>query len=875
MGAKANGSAVHMDDRLSRLHFSPVNASFRLYGYFDGVHGKSADGWIFDATSPSSTLNVEIYDGPRRLGTALAGLFRSDLEAIGIANGDHAFRFELPTEIFDGKDHEIWVRVANSGLAVPGSPRRLATGPLNGGDVAHAPESLQLARAQPAPLQLMPFQLAPPHLATGATPAALAARDDAILHSLHAITEVLIAQTRLLQALLGAAPPPAARQIEIGPPPQTAALLPTPLANPLLAEVLARPPGSHDYIIFAIIDWAFRVQRPQHLATRLAGMGNRVFYVSIKFSELTAGAPLFAISGQPAEGVFEITLGCRPPAPIVYSGFGDPAQLAELAEAARSLIETLKLQSPVCILHLPSWYPVAASIPGATLIFDCLDHLAGFSGVAPRVVELEQTLIEAADSVVVTSDFLAELVGRHRPVDVIRNGADVRYFSQPPEAVYQITGQVPGHPPGRPVIGYYGAIAEWFDIDLVVQCARRHPHWQFVLIGAVDCCDVSAAAQLPNVALLGEKPYAELTHYLYAFDVCIIPFKLVDLTRATNPVKVYEYLCAGKPVVATDLPELRRLPPRMVEVTRTATEFDKAIETCLRQKDPAAVRRRKLWSERHSWEVRTRKLAGVVARHYPPLNVIVVCFNNLAFTTACLESLLTFSDYPALEIICVDNGSTDGTSDHLRDLAGRHGAVRHLRNETNLGFAGGNNVGIRAARGEFVILLNNDTYVTQGWARDLIRPMQRQADIGMTGPLTNMAGNEQKIAITYSNMQEMARASTAFTAARRRTLFPTVNLAFFCVAIRRSVLNQVGGLDESYGTGYFEDDDYCMRVRRAGHRLAVCDDVFVHHHHSASFDLIGDTAKADLMKRNRRIFEKRWGRWTPHSYREAPGFGEG
>jgi hypothetical protein len=489
--------------------------------------------------------------------------------------------------------------------------------------------------------------------------------------------------------------------------------------------------------------------------------------------------------------VFEITLCCRGPAPIVYSGFGDPDQLAELAEAARSLVGTLKLQSPVCILHLPSWYPVAMSIPGATLIFDCLDHLAGFTGVAPRVVELEQTLIEAADSVVVTSDFLAEMVGRRRPVDAIRNAADVRYFSQPPTSVFQ--------PAGRPVIGYYGAIAEWFDIDLVVQCARTHPKWYFVLIGAVDCCDISAAAHLPNVEFLGERPYAELTHYLCAFDVCIIPFKLVDLTRATNPVKVYEYLCAGKPVVATDLPELRRLPQNLVEVTRTPSEFCKAIGACLRQKDAAAVRRRQIWSARHTWDARARKLACVVDRHYPPLSVVVVCFNNLPFTAACLESLLTFSDYPGLEIICVDNGSADGTTDHLRDLAGRHGAIRALRNETNLGFAGGNNVGIRTARGEFVVLLNNDTYVTQGWARDLIRPMQRHADIGMTGPVTNMAGNEQKVAISYSNMQEMAQFSAAFTAPRRGRVFPTGNLGFFCVAIRRTVIEEVGELDEGYG----------------------------------------------------------------------------
>jgi GT2 family glycosyltransferase/glycosyltransferase involved in cell wall biosynthesis len=886
MGAKANGSTVQLDERLSRLRFSPINASFRLYGYFDGVHGRSADGWIFDAASPSSTLTVEIYDGTRRLGTAPAGLFRSDLDAVGISGGDHAFRFELPAEIFDGGEHDIWVRVANSGLAIPGSPRRLATRKLNGAEPARVPVPVAPIIALTPVVPVTPIiavtpvvSVMPATPAVSVTPVGPSDRDDAILHSLHAITEALIAQTRALHALMGqAVAQQSAQQIDAEPLPPQVAMSPSqvdtpalevarPPLHPLVAEILARPAGSHDYIVFAIIDWGFRVQRPQHLATRLAGLGNRVFYVSITFNELTAGGPRFAVTGRPADGVFEITLSCRAPAPIVYSGFDDPDQLAELAEATRGVVGALKLQSPVCILQLPSWYPVAAGIPGATLIFDCLDHLAGFSGVAPRVVELEQVLIEAADSVVVTSDFLAETVGRQRPVDAIRNAADVRYFSQRPAAVYQ--------PAGRPVIGYYGAIAEWFDIDLIEQCARRHPQWHFVLIGAIECCDISAVADLSNVVFLGEKPYAELTHYLYAFDVCIIPFKLVDLTRATNPVKVYEYLCAGKPVVATDLPELRRLPPKLVEVTRTASEFDRAIAACLRQKDAAAIRRRQLWSGRHTWEARARKLACVVERHYPPLSVVVVCFNNLPFTTACLESLLTFSDYPDLEIICVDNGSTDGTADHLRDLARCHGAIRPLRNATNLGFAGGNNVGIRAARGEFVVLLNNDTYVTQGWVRDLIRPMQRQADIGMTGPLTNMAGNEQKIAIAYSNMEEMAQASAAFTVPRSRGIFPTRNLAFFCVAIRRAVIEQVGELDEGYGSGYFEDDDYCMRVRKAGHQLAVCDDVFVHHHHSASFDLIGEPAKTALMKRNRRIFEKRWGRWKPHTYREAPGFGEG
>ena len=89
-----------------------------------------------------------------------------------------------------------------------------------------------------------------------------------------------------------------------------------------------------------------------------------------------------------------------------------------------------------------------------TLLFDCLDHLAGFSGVAPRVVELEHTLIKQADGVIVTSDFLGEIVGRQRSFDTIRNGADIKYFSR--------GGPLPSiEAVGHPVIGYYGAIAEW------------------------------------------------------------------------------------------------------------------------------------------------------------------------------------------------------------------------------------------------------------------------------------------------------------------------------------------------------------------------------------------------------------------------------
>ena len=173
-------------------------------------------------------------------------------------------------------------------------------------------------------------------------------------------------------------------------------------------------------------------------------------------------------------------------------------------------------------------------------------------------------------------------------------------------------------------------------------------------------------------------------------------------------------------------------------------------------------------------------------------------------------------------------------------MAAQQSFVRHIRNDDNQGFAAGNNVGLSAASGDISILLNNDTYVTHGWILDLIRPMLRHPEIGMCGPVTNNIGNEQKITIAYADMQEMAEASADFAVAHRRETYDVERLAFFCVAIRKQVIDKVGALDETYRLGFFEDDDYCERVRASGFRMVICDDAFVHHHLFASFSQISN-----------------------------------
>src|SRR5207249_3841258 len=132
---------------------------------------------------------------------------------------------------------------------------------------------------------------------------------------------------------------------------------------------------------------------------------------------------------------------------------------------------------------------------------------------------------------------------------IVHNGCEPGHFAERPQRVYVDRQR-------RPIIGYYGAIAEWFDTDLVLQLAGEIPSALILLVGADTAGVGEATRQIPNIVMTGEVPYNDLPFYLHAFDVCILPFKINELTLATNPVKAYEYLSAGKPVVSVDLPEL-------------------------------------------------------------------------------------------------------------------------------------------------------------------------------------------------------------------------------------------------------------------------------------------------------------------------------
>jgi len=621
------------------------------------------------------------------------------------------------------------------------------------------------------------------------------------------------------------------------------------------------PAGLCDVVVFSIIDWDFRFQRPQQIAAQLGQAGHRVFYLSTtRF--LPPEGPAWGLSWK-AKNVVELSLRLRRRLDV-YRGRLEKPDLAGLEEALSDLLETLALGDVIAIVQIPFWWPLAKRMRerhGWRVVYDCMDAWDNFPGIGGEVLALEEELVQEADLTLATAQLLYEkLSPRAARLALVPNGVDLehyrRYYAEGP-----ILGKV-----SHPVIGYYGALASWVDVDLLEKIARRFPQATVVLAGGVFDVDLSRIAELPNVRLLGQRPYEEMPQLLWHFDACVIPFLVNDITEATNPVKLYEYLSGGKPVVA---PRLRELLP-FEEVCYLADDhegFLAGLEQALAEPadDPRRQRRRELAAQ-NDWKRRRVEILESIGETFPLVSVLVITYGALPLTRRCLDSLLKEETWPRLEILVVDNASPDGTQEYLLSLSDPR--VRLFLQESNLGFPKANNVALQEARGEVILFLNNDTVVPPGMIGRLVRALQRDRGIGLLCATTNFCGNEARVEPGYEDLADLP----AFAAGRARRyanrVFDLPVAALYCVAARREVVEEVGLLDEAFGIGMFEDDDYSLRMRQAGYRVACAEDVYVHHVGQGSFQNLSKDEYQSLWERNQTYYERKWGkRWKPHTLR--------
>ena len=629
--------------------------------------------------------------------------------------------------------------------------------------------------------------------------------------------------------------------------------------------------GKYDVVLLPVFEFDFRYQRPQQLARQFANAGHRVFWISpsrVSHTEDHVAVPI-------QRNICEIHL--PHPIPNMYSGEWTESGRNAISTALGRLLREEAVSECVAILQLPFWRQIGAAMKrdhGVKILYDCIDHWETFPKLGEFTRGEEAKLAAEADVLVVTAGSLFDKhAGRGLRPTLVRNGADYEFFHAPAKAAD--LGEV-----RKPVIGYFGAIADWFDFDLVRRAALARPNYSFVLIGGLGLeervCggEMDKLLGIPNLHLLGHKNYESMPSYLKSFDVCMIPFRLNEVTMATDPVKLYEYLSQGKPVVTTGMAELEQFS-ELIYFSRTDDEFLNNLDAAAKERVGPQTGTRNVFAAANSWRNRYQAMDAAASAAFPLVSILIVTHNSAEFINPCLDSIFRHTSYPRYEIIVVDNNSTDGTVELLRNFADRDGRIKLTCSRQNDGFARANNIAARQSEGEYLIFLNADTMVTKGWIGRLLGAVRRDPSVGQAGPVTNWAGNEMRIDVDYSNPRQLAEFASRRAQEHHAEVMDVPVAPLFCALVPRSVWRRVGELDETFGIGMFEDDDFSLRVRSAGFRVVSVEDCFVHHFGQGSFNKLDRAAYARLFEVNKRSFEEKWGKaWVPHRYR-ASCSGEG
>jgi O-antigen biosynthesis protein len=374
--------------------------------------------------------------------------------------------------------------------------------------------------------------------------------------------------------------------------------LPSVPLSPPRGRSPAGPPGDGSPILYLpAVAWGYRVQRPQHLALALARAGHSVLYVDgFLRSRLLPSRQVIAAR----DGVYALR--------VRVPGRPDPYREVLQRPAAERLAEVLlaglgTMRPAMVLVQLPFWAELGRELArrlGAPLVYDRIDLHTGFPGVPPEIAAAETALIREADLVCATSALLADLprsLGAR--VLLLPNAADLAAFPAPSA----------GRPARTEVrIGYVGALGPWFDAAAVRTAALALPGWRFRLAGRVEDAGVAALGDLPNVELPGEIPFREVPGFLAGVDAALVPFQDSPLTRAVDPVKLYEALALGLPVVARRLPETERWQEPLVYLYDAPEDFVRQVRRAVEEDSAARAAERRRAAEGESWDRRAAEL---------------------------------------------------------------------------------------------------------------------------------------------------------------------------------------------------------------------------------------------------------------------------
>ena len=377
-------------------------------------------------------------------------------------------------------------------------------------------------------------------------------------------------------------------------------------------------------VCISLHGWNTLWSRIQPLMNLLADNGNRVLFVepiaslatAILFPEYRVLRASFNTSvTKVKEGLYVLT----PPLLLPFASRSNlvcKINQSILRRIINSWLEKLEFRDPILWTYSPYSIYLVGKLGEKVVVYDCTDERTANPLVSKNHIRsLEIHLMRRADLVFVTARGLLERKRVFNPHTYLApNGVDFPHFSQAWSRDLAVPEDVSILP--RPILGFVGAIAYWIDLDLIEFVARARPGWSIVMVGPLRAgVKIGRFRHLSNVYFVGKKDWRKLPNYLRGFDVCLCPFKTSEpITMTANPLKVYEYLAAGKPVVSTDIPEVRPLCD-VIRIAYSKEGFVEQIQAAL-QEDGATARQARIEVARnYDWPVLLGQMSEKIRQH--------------------------------------------------------------------------------------------------------------------------------------------------------------------------------------------------------------------------------------------------------------------
>ena len=261
---------------------------------------------------------------------------------------------------------------------------------------------------------------------------------------------------------------------------------------------------------------------------------------------------------------------------------------------------------------LPNAVEYVGRFGESVAVYYCTDEWSEFGHVnGQRMAAMERTLLSKVDLAFTTSSALWERKRQwNEETHLATHGVDQMHFARALEPATEVAAELVGRP--RPVLGFFGLVEDWIDIELLAFLARSKPDWTLAIVGKSNV-DLTELRSLPNVLLPGRRPYEELPQWCKGFDVALCPFRLNELTRNVNPMKLREYLSAGLPVVATDLPEIRKYRS-WCTIASDPADFLAACQRTIAEDSAERLRARSEAMRSETWEARVADIGDRVMR---------------------------------------------------------------------------------------------------------------------------------------------------------------------------------------------------------------------------------------------------------------------